>query len=327
MDTTSHFFTSWQLDTLGDAFSLLHDIAIINDTLAYAVGEMYLRDSTGGIDFHAYNMAKWNGRTWSLQRIHFYTICGQSDTGSYPINAIHVLNSSNVWLATVGGQLAQWNGSAQTGRICLPTSFVIQKLWGEGSNLLYVLGNDGNILFYSGTSWQGVYSGSSLHFRDIWGSRDLNGRSEILALASTYTTETQGVAIVKLSGGTATLMDVTGLVPDVMGFWFSSNRKYVVAGAGVYRKHNLNEPAWVQYPLSEVTRYYTEGVGGADINDVFVCGSRGEVVHFNGIAWRKCFSTPPIPSGALGRISVTKHVVMAIGNIGGAEAVVLIGRR
>ncbi|MDL1891482.1 hypothetical protein FBQ87_01125, partial [Sphingobacteriales bacterium CHB3] len=39
LDTTSHNFT-WQIDTLGDGnASTLNDIAIINDTLAYAVGE------------------------------------------------------------------------------------------------------------------------------------------------------------------------------------------------------------------------------------------------------------------------------------------------
>jgi len=59
MDTTSHNFT-WQIDTLGATASTLYDVVIINDTLAYAVGEMYLRDSTGQINPQAYNMAKWN---------------------------------------------------------------------------------------------------------------------------------------------------------------------------------------------------------------------------------------------------------------------------
>ena len=41
MDTTSHNFT-WEIDTLGDGgSSVLRDVAIINDTLAYAVGEIY----------------------------------------------------------------------------------------------------------------------------------------------------------------------------------------------------------------------------------------------------------------------------------------------
>src|SRR5437867_933439 len=43
MDTTSHSFQFFR-DTLGDgSSSVLNDVAIINDTLAYAVGEIYLQ--------------------------------------------------------------------------------------------------------------------------------------------------------------------------------------------------------------------------------------------------------------------------------------------
>jgi hypothetical protein len=299
---------------------LLHDIAIVNDTLAYAVGEMYLRDSTGQIEFWPHNLARWNGRVWEYLQLTY---------GGIPpaIQLIFQNNSSDIWF----DPWFRWDGQRFIEAPIDPalTGVHWTKMWGTQEGELYIVGWQGNIAYSPnhGASWQRISTGTSLDFQDILGIRNRSGHSEILGLASTYTVESQGVNIVRLSGGTATPVDVTGLAPDMMGLWFSSNRKYVVAGAGVYRKHNLNEPAWVQYPLSDVTRYYTEGVGGTDINDVFVCGSRGEVVHFNGIAWRKCFSTPPIPFGALGRISVTKHVVMAIGNIGGAEAVVLIGRR
>jgi len=48
MDTTSHDF-SWQIYTLGDGTgsSCLYDVAIINDTLAYAVGEIYILPPVG----------------------------------------------------------------------------------------------------------------------------------------------------------------------------------------------------------------------------------------------------------------------------------------
>ena len=75
MDTTSHQFT-WQVDTLGDgASSVLYDVAIINDTLAYAVGEMYLRDTLGYFDPNAFNIAKWNGIRWQLKRLPFIGPC------------------------------------------------------------------------------------------------------------------------------------------------------------------------------------------------------------------------------------------------------------
>ncbi len=46
-DTTSHNY-AWQTFILGDGnSSVLYDAAIIYDTLIYAVGEIYLKDSTG----------------------------------------------------------------------------------------------------------------------------------------------------------------------------------------------------------------------------------------------------------------------------------------
>ncbi|MGH2567361.1 MAG: hypothetical protein ACRDGA_03410 [Bacteroidota bacterium] len=57
-DTTSHNF-SWRTFVLGDgAGSILRDVAIINDTLAYAVGEVRMKDSLGNWDPEIYNAAK-----------------------------------------------------------------------------------------------------------------------------------------------------------------------------------------------------------------------------------------------------------------------------
>ena len=50
-DTTSHNFTFTQYDLGGNAGSSgFKDAAIVNDTLAYAVGEIYTTDSTGRPD-------------------------------------------------------------------------------------------------------------------------------------------------------------------------------------------------------------------------------------------------------------------------------------
>jgi hypothetical protein len=57
-DTTSHNF-SWEITQLGDGGgSSLYDVAIINDKLAYAVGEIRLKDSTGQWDPAIYNLVK-----------------------------------------------------------------------------------------------------------------------------------------------------------------------------------------------------------------------------------------------------------------------------
>ncbi len=61
----------------GRASSTLYKVATVNDTLAYAVGEIYLKDSSGQWDHYPYNLATWNGSARSIQKVSFYCL-GQS---------------------------------------------------------------------------------------------------------------------------------------------------------------------------------------------------------------------------------------------------------
>ena len=91
-DTTSSNFT-WTVDTIGGPGSILYDCSVVNDTLAYAVGELFPRDSAGGSNqSELYNAAVWNGEQWTMIKVkgffvrpltslplHF-VICGNKDT-------------------------------------------------------------------------------------------------------------------------------------------------------------------------------------------------------------------------------------------------------
>ena len=60
MDTTSHAY-SWQTFYVGAGTSALYDVFAISDTDVYAVGEYYLLDSTGQINYgKPYNAIHWN---------------------------------------------------------------------------------------------------------------------------------------------------------------------------------------------------------------------------------------------------------------------------
>ena len=52
--------------------------------------------------------------------------------------------------------------------MCLPVSFTIYKLWGENPSSVYAVGANGNIMHYSGTTWQRVESATMLDIKDIW---------------------------------------------------------------------------------------------------------------------------------------------------------------
>ena len=319
-DTTSHNFT-WVIDSLGDASGgTLYDIAIINDTLAYAVGEIYLRDSSGQIDPQAYNVAQWNGHVWNVFRIQFLTVCGKASRTPYPAKAIFAFGSTDIWIAMAGDQITRWNGSAQTETMCLPFSFAINKLWGANANSMYAVGNGGNICYYDGTSWQKIESGTTLHFQDIWGDT-FGGSDEILAVASDPFHSLQRY-IAKIAETTATALPDSGIPEPLNGVWFRSSRKYYVVGSGIYRKEALTEDRWNGAPL-ELTPYYSNAVRGTDTNNVVIVGAFADVLHYNGSTWK---SYPELLKGdaSLYGVSMKGKLVMAVG-FWGEKALIIRG--
>jgi hypothetical protein len=325
MDTTSHDFT-WSMDTLGVTASALNDLAIINDTLAYAVGEIYMRDSTGQIDPSAYNLAKWDGHQWQLLRIQFYDFCGQPSTGSYPTKSILAFSPTDIWIGKSGSQVVRWNGQSQTAPMCTPVS--INRIWGESPNSVYAGGDNGGLAHYNGSTWQRVESGTNLDIMDIWGATNPHtGDLEILALASTYRPDLHGCMLLKVTSNSATPLSTNGLSQDLFSSWFVPERRYYAVGAGIHQKRMLSDSAWTVFPPGVVTRFFSGEVRGQGVNDVFVVGSFGEVVHFNGFSWQKYFSDVPIPSGYLGFVEIKGNLMMATGQVNASRGIVLIGRR
>lgn len=322
IDTTSHTIR-WQTETLGEAGSILNDIAIINDTFAYAVGEMYLRDSTGQIDPIPYNIAKWNGVSWIQMRIQFYTICGQSNQTPYPASAVFAFSATDVWISSRGGQLARWNGNTQTATVCMPDPFAVDKIWGENSNSIYAVGHGGRISRFASGTWQRIESGTTLNINDIWGAINAqNGAQTILCIASNGDPNL-GSKVLQISGSTVTSLNTGGLSWDVNGIWFVPEQCYYIVGAGVHKKELLSDNQWYRFPSGTATSFSSSGVRGNTPNDVFVVGSFGEVVHFNGLTWHNYF---PSSSKVLGRVAVTQHLVIAVG-FDGPNALVLRGTR
>lgn len=167
LDTTSHDFT-WQKYEFGEgASSIFNDVAIIDENNIYAVGEIYLNDSTGQLDINAYNLVKRDGNSWNFQRIMFYTICGQQNRTPYPAKSIFIFNENSILVAMNGDQIAKIENGTQTTTFCLPWSFTINKFWGINDNDFYVVGNGGNIVHYQNGTWQKIESGTELNLNDI----------------------------------------------------------------------------------------------------------------------------------------------------------------
>ena len=325
MDTTSHNFTfqSWTFGTIGS--STLYDVAIIDENNIWAVGEIFMNDSLGNPDPHVYNAVHWDGQEWKLYRIMFYSICGQSHRTPYPAKSIFVFNKTDIWIAMDGDQIARLNDTTQTNIMCLPFSFVINKLWGSSDNDMYAVGNNGNIAHYTNGLWTKIESGTDLNINDIWGDyNEKAGEWEILAVASNIL---QGFEkeVIKINENSAEVLSKEGIDETLSSVWFKSNRKYYVAGSGIYEKSNLNEETWKGDPL-DITNYFIYKFRGVSLNDIVAAGGVGEVLHFNGSTWKSYFEEAGLNYGNYYSIFIKGNTIAVVG-VDAPKAAITIGTR
>ncbi|MBZ0199378.1 MAG: hypothetical protein K8H86_05895, partial [Ignavibacteriaceae bacterium] len=188
MDTTSHNFT-WQTFTFGEhGSSVLYDVAIINENNMWAVGEIYIKDSLGNPDPHAYNAVHWDGVKWEVKRIYFPTVCGQTSVTPYPAGAIFNFDDGEIWVTSTGDKIARLKNNVQVDKFCLPSSLgmSINKLWGSSSSDMYAVGDNGNIAHYDGSNWTKIKSGTDTNINDVFGIRDNQNRTVIYCPVSSF---------------------------------------------------------------------------------------------------------------------------------------------
>lgn len=102
LDTTSHNFT-WQTWTFGEhSSSSLYDVAIIDENNIWAVGEIYMKDSLGNPDPHAYNAVHWDGSKWELKKI--------GNQGGWACHTVFAFSANDIWFEGT----IHWDGSKYT---------------------------------------------------------------------------------------------------------------------------------------------------------------------------------------------------------------------
>ena len=284
MDTTS-YDRNWQLFYFGEhSQSLIRDIAIINENDIWAVGEIYMNDSLGNPDANAYNAVHWDGQSWQLLRLRFYTFCGQPNTGPYPIKSIIAFNENNIWL-TSNSQITHFDGVNQLSIQCLPVS--VERIWGTNDNNIYLIGANGKIAHYNGVSWSSMESGTEVDLLDIWGGSD--GTLWASGYSGDYGTtvllRNSVSSWVKVFEGTSSEQNNGFTINLITGVW-SKNifRIYLMKSDGIFLQANQNE-LFLQKRIAKF-RYGSYSISGTDDNNIFVSGWR-YVGHWNGISYRE----------------------------------------
>ncbi len=318
MDTTSNNFT-WQTFTFGgNAGSCrFYDCTIVNDTLAYAVGEIYLDDSTGNPDPYPYNFAKWNGEKWTLKKI---AVDFNGNQIIAPLEGIFVLQDGKIILSSGVPFLPNGNEGWKLYQlwdmgILNQNDGSVYQIWGSSLHNLYFAGNNGTIVHYQNGSWLKIESYTSSIINDIWGITNRQGKLILYCPVSSF-----------FVLGDKKILKITDSIVDSVKWnrnarlysaWTTNDNFLYVCGEGAY----VNKfGKWEKISLPEVG---TNSIRGNNINDIFIVGDYGFKAHFDGVRWQ-VLST--YNERGYSKVDVKGNIVAICGNYNG-KGLIEIGIR
>ena len=310
MDTTSHNFT-WQVFSFGEhSHSRLNDVAIVGDEV-WAFGEIYMSDSLGQPDSQPYGIAIWAGQNWELKKIFHSTNIPVTPRG------ILVISPNEIYLAA--GSIFRWDGVTSAvqmvfSRLSLPDpNATIEKLWGSSNAAIYGVGNAGSIVFYNGTLWSRIESGTDVDLKNIWGAPDGTvwacGYSGDYAISSLL--KISGQKIEKIYEGYSSNQNNGYYIGPISGVWgIGDIRIYMMNWSGTYIQANSSN----LYLEKETAKFSDVGLGidGTDDNNIFSCGE-GFVGHWNGISYTE-YPELYKSSRTFLNVSVKGNTVAAVGS-------------
>ena len=296
MDTTSHDF-SYEVFEFGEhRNSVLRDVAIIDENNIWAVGAIYLNDSTGQRDPHAYNAVHWDGTEWTIKRIRYYGDCSAVEYP--PLYSLYAFSSEEIVL-TNGGSIGWFDGEnliLDCGVNPLLTG-AINKIWGTSSSNLYVVGGNGSIAHYNGTSWSKLESGTELTLSDVYGTNNNEVYAsgvEVFKSGIVLKGNSSGFSVYKESGYVNENELFETLYAELGSVWVDEKGTLYTGGSYLYWQRrgewdfveSLSENSF-QANIGAPARGYITGITGNGSNDYLISGGRNTLQHYNGISWRQ----------------------------------------
>ncbi|MDR3625869.1 MAG: hypothetical protein P4L45_03505 [Ignavibacteriaceae bacterium] len=323
-DTTSHNYV-WQTFILGDGnSSILDDVTIINDTLAYAAGEIYIKDSTG--EYDDYNAAVWNGQKWNLLKIKVEDYGGIS--GYFPLKNIYAFSSTDIWYCSDANLIQYYNSNYYSKAFFMtgvPFNGQVRKMYGIDHSNIYCVGLGGAIYHYKNFTWQKIDLGTTANIFDVWGNKSSNNTSTTVYVPVSDLNTDNGIKkIFKIKGTQIdSLQWNTG--KNVLSVWGTDDGGTLyAAGDGIFvNKGN----GWEGISYGSDTRFFR--IRGDGWNNIFVRGIRlvpplNEVIaHYNGSTWKEY---DELSGYYYYGIAVKGKLVIIVGE-NGNQAVAVIGKR
>ena len=286
MDTTSHNFT-WTIDTFGTYYTILRDVEIVDENNIWVVGTIRdsIPDSSGAITIkETYNAAHWNGSEWILFSIYH---------GALELDDIIYFEEDDIWVC--GGSPLHWNGSVWTLYHLWNLGVLnedeggVYHAWGTSSNNMYFVGSYGSIVHYDGTEFTKIESGTDINLYSVSGTPDgeyvfvcgRNSTSDSIILQI----HNQEIKTIYTGNSFNTLPAGAPRVTYVYG-----DTAYFASAISVFKYNYLTDESDVVYDSNHYESISAKGLYVKSPNDLFMCGSRSEFIHYNGSSWSSDFS-------------------------------------
>jgi hypothetical protein len=164
-----------------------------------------------------------------------------------------------------------------------------------------------------------------MDIKDIYGTIDpISGKKEVLYVASNSYVEPPGRGIFQIDGIQSIPVNSDSLPNFISTLWFVSNKKYYIAGDGLWFNSKLGQ-SWTKE--KSLLPYYKNEMHGLKQNDIFIVGSYGFIAHFNGVNWYNYTEiSQQLFNGGFGDVDYQDDFVIAVGSMG-LNALILRGYR
>ncbi len=314
MDTTSHNFT-WQYFTVGNYGSRITDVAIINESNIWAVGDIVVLGET-----EHYNAVHWNGDIWTLKKIYW-------DNKLVPLTTVFAFGKKDIFFGYKDLLHYTKNGFE---KIDVPNSIFSgnqKSLWGSSNKDIYI-GGYGSLAHYDGTKWTKIDITENF-VNHIWGVEDLNtGKYDINIVISRGYKENG--KIFRIINNKLEELSLIGLPQGLGTIWYSNiYKKYIISrdsGELFVKTIGKANNNWENISNS-TSPILGVAIKGNSLNDIFVsgAGNHGAIAHFNGVNWKSNYDESPFL--ALNKLLDIKDNIVVIASFDLPETRLIIGKR
>jgi hypothetical protein len=190
--------------------------------------------------------------------------------GGFSKLAVWGTSVSHVFVGGDGGSTLYYDGSTFT-PMRSGTTKSIYNFWGSSGADIWGVGADGLILHYDGTVWETMDSKTTEYLRGVWGSSGTN----VYAVGNSATVR-------RYDGNEWNEVDISGLTAaHLRSVWGSSGNDVFVSGySGTILRYDGAK--WTV--MDSGTAEMILGLWGTSSNNVFAVGGNGTILHYDGNA-------------------------------------------